>query len=159
MTTRVGRTLHNSAIAVPGVSTASGYVTGAVMGSAFMMSAACGVDGALVAQVVVLDRGTAGPSIRQHFYSTAFSAIPDGSAWTLPDVDFLHYLGWVPIGSDSYISAGTARIVSQVASTNIGIHAAANSRQVWSQLQFVSGNSAMGAIANPLWVNGVNLQD
>lgn len=159
MTTRVGRTMHTSAIAVPGVSTASGYLPNAVMGSAFLMSAAAGVDGALVAQVGILDRGTAAPSIRQHFYSTAFSAIPDGSAWTLPDVDFLHYLGYVPIGSDAYISAGTARLFAQVATTNIGIHATQGSRQVWSQLQFVSGNSAMGAITTPLWVNSVMLQD
>ncbi len=159
MTTRVGRTLHNSAIAIPGVSTASGYNPNAAVGSAFAMSAACGADGALLAQVVLLDRGTAGASFRQHFYSTAFSANADGSAFTVADVDFVHYLGWVPIGSDQYISAGTARLLAQSPSTNIGLYSHQESRAVWSQLQYVSGNSAMGAIATPLWINGVNLQD
>lgn len=159
MTNRVGRTLHNSAIAVPGVSTASGYVTGAALGSAFCMSAACGADGALVGQLVIYDRGTAGPSMRLHYFSTAFTATNDGTTWAIQDADFVHYLGCVPIGGDAYFSAGTARLLAQVATQNIGLYSHQESRAVWAQLQYVSGNSAMGAIANPLWVNGVNLQD
>lgn len=159
MTTRVGRTIHSSAYPIPAVSTASGYLPNAAFGSAFQLTLVCGVDGALLSQLCVQDRGTAGPALRVHFFSTAVTPTTDGSPFTIQDADFTRYLGYVNVGTADYVSAGTARLVAQAATQNIGLYSRNGDRSVYAQCQYITGNSAMGAVSAPIALNMVTLQD
>lgn len=154
---RQGRTIPSTVFTALNLTTGSAYPTGAAVGSAFEIPYAVGAEGALIVQVNWFDQGSANAALRQHFYSRAPSAIPNGSAFQLAPADFGAYLGSVT-GTTSWNSAGASLRYQMIVEPNIGIYTSGGARSVYSVFEAL-GQYTWGNTANPLVGTLVGLQD
>ena len=158
MTTRVGRTILSNT-GRPTMTTGSAYSAWDAVGAPFELKYAAGADGALIAQLNILDLGTSNAALLAHFYSTApVSATADGGTWTLNLVDMPYYCGAIAVSAGDWVTAGSAQNIARVSNQNIGVQGFNGSRSVWVQLQAPAVFTANGT-ANPFFVSTVGLQD
>ena len=153
----MGRTRPSEVFTALGVTTGSAYVTGAVVGSAFEIKGACGVEGGLLGQTKLYDEASGNAALRLHFYSRQPSAIPNGSAFTLPAVDYEAHLGSVT-GVTGWISAGASVRYQEIYEPNVSLYSLSGNRSIWGRFESL-GQYTWGDSANPLRGHLMVLQD
>jgi hypothetical protein len=141
---------HTPAVTALGVATASAYSAYDAFGSQWSAEYAAGRGGSWLQSINVFDRGTANAWLRFHFFSTGFSASPDGTPWTMEGSDFANYLGYADVLASDWVSAGaTANMASVRVNPVLPLYSLAGNRMVWGQIQ-TPGTPTAGALANAI---------
>lgn len=144
---RAGRTDFGSALVLPGVLTATGFDALDAFCTQFSATLAVGEPGGVVGSMLLFDGGSGAWPARFHFFSTAFSASPIGTAWRLATADIPNYLGYIEVEASDWVSAGVGMQVARVIDQNIPLESINGARMIWGQGQAVSNMSAFSAAA------------
>lgn len=158
---RVGRTVASMAVTIPGVTGA--YAALDAVGSAFEIPSAIGAEGAVVSQLLVIDRASGMSGLRFHFYNQVPPVIADNAPWTLPSGQENAWLGSIDVASTDWVTAGitggNTAMKAEIVNKNIGLYNnSGNNRSVWCQVQALNAMT-FGGLNSAQTVRLVSLQD
>lgn len=158
---RVGRTVATSAVIIPGATGA--YAAFDAVGSAFEIPEAIGAGGAIVVQMLVIDRASGMSGLRFHFYNQVPPVIADNAPWTLPSGQENSWLGSIDVASTDWVTAGISggntAMKAEITNKNIGLYNSGQAnRSVWCQVQALNAMT-FGGLNSAQTVRLVNMQD
>ena len=144
--------MNKSSAFTPGnVTTGSAYNTLDAVGNSFGITGVAGERGAINRNVTLFDHATGNGNLRLHLFAASFASASDGDQFEIADGDEQHYLGYVDF--TTWVSAGTAKTVSQAKASDVDFFTQSGSRIAYGQFE-ARAAITFGDSANPLrgWV-------